>query len=174
MTSKDLFPCAALDGSGATCGELCTPLDMTMMHLPLCTEHLWELDEYIEFVGKMHGREFSFGAIRLGFDDKYFSELPSVPEEPQSGPRSYVYFMQRLSDNCVKIGFSTDPKQRRHDLEVGAGPLHVLAIIEGTRRLEQELHNQFRDWRVHGEWFSPAPPLMEYIESLSEIKSSVH
>lgn len=42
--------------------------------------------------------------------------------------------------------------------------LIVLGAMVGSAKLEHKLHEQFAEWRVHGEWFEANVFLLLYIE----------
>lgn len=76
---------------------------------------------------------------------------------------SVVYFIQRDGGD-IKIGFTTDLAKRFFSLsESYKGPLAVLAVLRGNRDTEKELHERFSAFRIAGEWFSPARPLLQFI-----------
>lgn len=82
-------------------------------------------------------------------------------------PLVFVYFVQAGTDGPVKIGTATDIQARVRGLQTGSPHrLNLLATSTGGRRLEKRLHRRFAAHRVLGEWFSPAPALLEYIASL--------
>jgi len=73
---------------------------------------------------------------------------------------SKVYFMRH--DRIIKIGYSIDPQKRAQSLADAA----ILATEPGHRQLEEALHAKFGHLRLHGEWFSPGPDLIKYINKL--------
>ena len=78
---------------------------------------------------------------------------------------NYVYFMWDNVLNRVKIGQSHRPEKRRRELQRETGhDLAILATIEDQPPLEYRLHQQFDEFRLTGEWFSPADDIMEYID----------
>jgi hypothetical protein len=65
----------------------------------------------------------------------------------------FVYFIQ--GGDLVKIGYTTNIRQRLYDLQTSAPiDLVLLGLIPGTRALEKEYHKRFAAHRVRGEWFS--------------------
>lgn len=77
----------------------------------------------------------------------------------------YCYIVQR-GDGAVKIGFTTDMKNRRRLLEKDHGPLKVLRVLNGDRGREGELHKRFKSNAIGGEWFVPDAAMIEAIEAL--------
>jgi len=77
-----------------------------------------------------------------------------------------VYFMRRKLDGAVKIGFTDrDPMARLREIQNAAGlELELLVSIEGDRRDEHQLHDDFAQYRQHGEWFTACEDLVELID----------
>jgi hypothetical protein len=71
-----------------------------------------------------------------------------------------VYFIR--NGNRIKIGTSTELKRRIRTLALRAE--NVALLLDGDRRLERQLHNQFADLRIGDtEWFAYEAPLTDYI-----------
>lgn len=80
-----------------------------------------------------------------------------------------IYFIQEDS-GPIKIGSAESVKGRLSNWQTHTIKcLKVLAKQEGGRNLERRLHKRFESCRIKGEWFHPAPELMEYINSLPMI-----
>jgi len=85
-----------------------------------------------------------------------------------------VYFM-REPDGPVKIGITHvgaydatvfTVEQRRRSVERASGRRMVLlGTVPGSRARETDLHRRFAHLRTVGEWFRPAPELLDYIAS---------
>lgn len=67
-------------------------------------------------------------------------------------------------NGLIKIGTTRGDASKR-GVEVGAT---ILATEPGSYTREAEVHGWFAALRVHGEWFRPASPLMDYIASLPD------
>lgn len=75
-----------------------------------------------------------------------------------------VYFMQASDGGPVKIGSSKNIEQRRKQLESDyKRSLVILRIVEGGRKEEQAIHEQFSHLSLGNELFQPGPDLMEFI-----------
>ena len=75
-----------------------------------------------------------------------------------------IYFVRQGQNGPVKIGWSTDVRKRLvHIQTYNPEKLQCLGVMEGSARDEHALHRRFRDHHIHGEWFRPAPELMEFI-----------
>lgn len=80
----------------------------------------------------------------------------------------YVYLAR--SGGYYKIGITKRPKQRTYSLR-NANPFGAKIIYliptDYTRLLERQLHEQFHDKRMHGEWFSLIPDDVERIKHIA-------
>jgi T5orf172 domain len=84
------------------------------------------------------------------------------------GNHARVYFVE--FHGFIKIGFTTDLKQRMEQL---AGflpsPPILLLDVKGSFDLETDMHRKFAHLRTNGEWFRKAPELMDYIEQMKNL-----
>lgn len=72
-----------------------------------------------------------------------------------------VYFIQEDEDGPIKIGVAVDVDKRLAMLQIGnSRQLRLLAIRDGGRALEIELHKRLGDFRIRGEWFEPSELVM--------------
>ncbi len=84
-----------------------------------------------------------------------------------------TYFVQRGATGPIKIGVSLYLKDRMGALRTGsAEPLHIRATVPGDQ--EQAMHRRFASHRLSGEWFSPAPALLEAIEEATVLVLQEH
>ena len=71
-----------------------------------------------------------------------------------------VYFAQTASEGAIKIGFSTNARRRRGELQTAQPErLTYIAFIPGTVEDERAFHSRFQADRLEGEWFNPEPVL---------------
>jgi hypothetical protein len=85
-----------------------------------------------------------------------------------------VYFIR--CQQFIKIGIASNPATRLKQIRKGGGSHFprmldietavIVALEPGGFDREKELHKQFAHLRHTGEWFTEAPELTEYIESL--------
>ncbi|ROV58045.1 DUF4268 domain-containing protein [Vibrio ponticus] len=72
-------------------------------------------------------------------------------------PLQSVYVMKNAFD-LIKIGISNNPEHRRRTLQNTSGvPVELLFASEPSKmayRIEQQLHSEYSDFRLKGEWFS--------------------
>lgn len=75
-----------------------------------------------------------------------------------------VYLIADRGNELCKIGFTnTEVEKRMSSLKTGNPfELEVLAVIEGERELEKELHTKFKDYKVKGEWFKLTDEIINY------------
>lgn len=79
-----------------------------------------------------------------------------------------VYFVQSEHGGEIKIGRADDVARRLAGLQTGRpDKLVLLAAAQGTLQQERELHERFAAFRVKGEWFSPAPEIMELVRDVA-------
>lgn len=76
----------------------------------------------------------------------------------------YVYFMQVGDNGPIKIGHTVDLRKRLVVTQVHNPYLvRLLCATDGGFKLEQELHEKFKDSHLFGEWFSPSEEIINYI-----------
>lgn len=72
----------------------------------------------------------------------------------------YVYFIEAVGLNRVKIGIANDPRKRLATLQVGSPvELRLLSVlkVDLAPEWERDFHKRFAQHRLHGEWFELAP-----------------
>jgi hypothetical protein len=104
---------------------------------------------------------FDWGAVldaSLAVDDRNRPVDNYRTTEANNG-EGWVYFMRR--ERLIKIGTTTDVLRRAKTLNAT-----VLAKCPGSYSEEKQLHAKFAAYRRHGEWFEPAPELMQLINAI--------
>lgn len=81
-----------------------------------------------------------------------------------------IYFIQTILPNGkgpIKIGYTTDSAERRIAALQEGSPfeLKVLLQMEGSAKIEKQLHYNFRDLRIVGEWYKCEPDLLNFIKT---------
>lgn len=77
--------------------------------------------------------------------------------------KSFVYFV--AAPGRIKIGFTTQPESRLAALQaVDMERLSMVAIVEGSRKLEMHLHKLAAPHRYVREWFLDCPEVRELIQ----------
>lgn len=81
-----------------------------------------------------------------------------------------MIYVIRHGNRDLKIGYTANTDslaQRVRSLQTGcAYPLRVLATAQGSMRDEKAIHDLLLDWRMHGEWFKPAPFVFRFVDLL--------
>ena len=77
-----------------------------------------------------------------------------------------IYFIQGETTRRIKIGFTARfIHSRISALQIGSpDKLIFLGARPGDEQMEYELHNKFRNYYSHGEWFYESDPLNQYIK----------
>ena len=82
---------------------------------------------------------------------------------------SYVYFIQGENGGAIKIGTTTDLANRLKTLQTGyPDTLRCLLLLRGNTKLESQLHEEFKAYRLSGEWFKPAKAIFDKINSFKK------
>lgn len=79
----------------------------------------------------------------------------------------YIYLLE--SNGLYKIGYSHEPRARLTRLQTGSPcPIRLVHTIRTVhyKAVEQQLHNEFAEKRVHREWFALDGPDVERIKRL--------
>jgi hypothetical protein len=85
--------------------------------------------------------------------------------------KGFVYFIG--NDEFVKIGYSTDPKNRLKYIQSGhPHKLKLFGCIRGDMKLERELHEKFKEHRLNGEWFTYSLEIKSFIEGINFYKKN--
>jgi len=76
----------------------------------------------------------------------------------------YVYFMEAVGLQAVKIGAAANIDRRLGQLQVGCpAELRVLLLEEGGKARELELHREFEGFHIRGDWFRVDGAVADYI-----------
>jgi hypothetical protein len=83
-----------------------------------------------------------------------------------------VYFIQCGSNGPIKIGFAKDPKKRVMQLQTGSPyKLNLLWAYQSEDPAdERDIHAEFEEYKIRGEWYSPSDRLFEFMETFSGVK----
>ena len=83
-----------------------------------------------------------------------------------------IYFIQSLDK--IKIGYTTNIKQRKKSLAIGnPHGLVVIGTIKGTQEHESRIHRKLKDHHVSGEWFNDNSDVRKYIEDILNKKVEI-
>ena len=86
---------------------------------------------------------------------------------------NYIYFIKCC--DFVKIGYSSNPKKRLSDMQVGSPyQLKMLCAvpykgdIEDVKIEEKMLHFEYREFRYRGEWFKVFPKMNKWLNMMNK------
>ena len=113
----------------------------------------------------------------LNFDEErgiYAERVSVAPQEPptikivrRKDDPGWIYFIQQEVSLLIKIGIARNAWTRMKNLQVGSPErLKMLGSFRGTGQTEADLHAEFADLYVAGEWFRPDERLLKRIEEL--------
>lgn len=78
-----------------------------------------------------------------------------------------IYFIK--ANDRVKIGYTLDPSKRIPSIQTSSPyKLEVLLIIDGTIELERELHKNFQEYKIAGEWFEYGERMESFVKENHE------
>lgn len=103
----------------------------------------------------------------------YLSSLgANTPPPPAVHPPSCVYFAEDPATERIKIGVSSNVRQRLYLLKSRTGiSARFLGAVAGDRIVEARLHKRFSAYREQGEWFRGAPDLRAWIAEHAEYRT---
>jgi hypothetical protein len=77
-----------------------------------------------------------------------------------------VYFILAVKCNQIKIGSSANPAERLRDLSTACpDEIRCLGTMSNEGHQESKLHEKFRQFRTHGEWFDADQSILEFIDA---------
>ena len=77
---------------------------------------------------------------------------------------SWVYFVEAVGLDLIKIGYALDLEKRFTNLMTSSpAALSLLGVLPGGPRREMEIHDQLAAHRAHGEWFRKVPEVMAVV-----------
>jgi len=87
-------------------------------------------------------------------------------EDAEGG--TYIYFVEAVGQERIKIGKADNPEARVMQLQTGSAvELRLLGVIADQPSREAELHAAFAKDRVQGAWFPEHAELRDYIARFS-------
>jgi DNA-directed RNA polymerase subunit RPC12/RpoP len=138
---------------------------------PRCGETQWEFESLspneksAKWVCGYCGRKVIIRESPNLIHPKPLIKKPGVGQSPAL---SWVYFIEAVGLNKIKIGTSDDPEKRLRELATGSAvPLRILAKMQGNVELETTLHRRFEHLRFDREWFHATKELLTFIAGLS-------
>jgi Meiotically up-regulated gene 113 len=76
-----------------------------------------------------------------------------------------IYFIQAGENGPIKIGLAIQPETRKKKLQTAHyEELRIIGILDGNEETEKQLHMQFAEYRIRGEWFHPSHEILQFID----------
>lgn len=89
---------------------------------------------------------------------------PEIPRRIVREHDGYVYIIEAIGLAAVKIGVAFDIRRRLGQLQVGCpADLRILLRQKGGKARELELHREFEDLNIRGDWFRLKGALADYV-----------
>ena len=115
---------------------------------------------------KMHDKLVAHGLMKPRTAVVLPDTVPVVPERmsrPNSVDLWFTYFF-RSGDGPIKIGRATNISRRLCAIQAyNPEPVECIGYKRGDH--EAKLHGRFAGLRLHGEWFTPATELLDFIRT---------
>lgn len=134
-------------------------------------QEYWDRKNAIEQAAKQRN-EIAKAAL-VETNRETIDKLLSARKSKRKAPKGFVYFVQGQCGGAIKIGYSVNPESRLKALQTGyPDTLVMLLMIPGDESIERNIHKEFEDCRLSGEWFKPVPVLIERIKELTSAKEA--
>ncbi len=97
------------------------------------------------------------------------SEFPFMDDDDvphfyrNCSPSEGLYFIADLDEGLIKIGKSKHPSSRLKKFRLSLKKPNLKMMACFPTGVETYAHREFKDLRVKGEWFTPAPRLLKAI-----------
>lgn len=85
-----------------------------------------------------------------------------------------LYFIQ-CATGPIKIGHTSNTDNRLSNLQMGNPNLLTLlawVMVDDAPAVEKMLHERYREHWIRGEWFSPAPEILELAKKCATIQAN--
>jgi Meiotically Up-regulated Gene 113 (MUG113) protein len=97
----------------------------------------------------------------------WMSTLLELANDLASAPQGFVYAVREVPNGLIKIGYSEDALRRISQLQ-GSSPRPLMPLgywpAHGGKRAEARAHQHLWRFHSHGEWFHPAPFVLNFIQ----------
>lgn len=157
LLDRCVFPGWSTERSAALCAE---PAAADVAGAPACARHY---DRALAWHREMSARENE--AVRQA-DARVGAEADARLEAEMrswAADGSQIVYYLRRADGAVKIGTSTEFVRRFGNLSREHGELEILLTHCGDYPREREMHRQFADLALGGEWFQAEELLLSWI-----------
>ena len=150
------------DGKALSQESICR--DLGIKRSATLRSYTSELVKY-NLIGVYSGKSVMQCNVYIPKDGKSFSLIKTDP--------LYIYFIQEGDNGPIKIGISRDPENRVRAIQVSCSKTtKLLCSVLGTVEKESALHEQFKNIRLHGEWFKPSKELVDFIAKLKSAEGT--
>lgn len=94
------------------------------------------------------------------------TQTAHIPRDKMKADR--VYFIQS-GNGPIKIGWSNGIEQRLATLQMGnPEKLTILRQFRGDIWEEKALQRKFKNFKIHGEWFTPTQEILDFIKNTKD------
>ena len=93
--------------------------------------------------------------------------IPLDTRQPPFVSWGMIYFLGHIPSNAVKIGYTENVARRLHTLAAAHPDLDALVLYgvwEGEQQTEHDLHIEYGEYHLRGEWFKIKGSLREFVE----------
>jgi predicted phage terminase large subunit-like protein len=106
--------------------------------------------------------------------DEAIAKLTGAMPDEQAEEPGRVYFLATRDRAFIKIGKTRSAGTTRYVKLAGQSPVPVdlIAEIDGYTRVEKRIHDQYRHYHAHGEWFRFEGTLRLFVEAI--VKTGAH
>lgn len=106
----------------------------------------------------------------LSIDLNNWENIWNLLDKFNTKPASNVYIIGEAGGDKVKIGKSNNPGQRLKALQTShPNKLYLYAFcLENNKFNEKQLHQQFSNVRLTGEWFQYTPELQQITKQIKQ------
>jgi hypothetical protein len=109
-------------------------------------------------------------ACKKHFHEMFLGECKENLADVRRKVLEYVYVIEAVGTGLYKIGLTTNPRGRLKKLRGQySSPLvvHILIPSQDIYSLEKQLHHQFQDKQMTGEWFALSVSDLQSIQALN-------
>jgi hypothetical protein len=97
--------------------------------------------------------------MRVGYKQGFFNFMSNTTG------KTWIYLMRDLRSDLIKIGFSNNPRYRERTLQSEQPLIDLIEAWQADKSDEKYLHNQYKDFRLRGEWFKLNTEAIDEIHS---------
>ncbi|MBI3413914.1 MAG: GIY-YIG nuclease family protein, partial [Verrucomicrobia bacterium] len=124
---------------------------------PFVASRLAELAQQAELDARRRAEDLEKATKRQLVVEAARNEAEDLDRLRKSSFTTFVYVMQDLRNGHLKIGRSTSPGKREKTLQSEVPQIVLRLSIPANDEHERQLHEQFSNKRIRGEWFALEP-----------------